>query len=127
MKRMLLLLVSITILQGCGEGVIPNSCILGSDVIHTIEAGSGYFQFNEELRAYTISYYVPGTIDSQLTGVICESLLPTNLPQEGRVSFSGEFIDDNDRFDPPTQTGGEEFFYLNLLSIEADPFEHDTH
>ena len=80
---------------------------------------SGYFSFNEELEEYTISYHVPGTIDSNWTGIICLNIIDSfDLPEEGRITFTGEFMDDQDRFNPTTQFGGQEFFFLNLISFE---------
>ena len=114
-------------LQSCGEGTIPNQCLLGGAIEHSVQDGVGRFTFNEELREYVINYHVPGTIDSFWTGVVCQSIPGTiELPEEGEVVFTGDFLDDNDRFNPNVQIGGQEFFYLNLSSVvrkvdDSDP------
>ena len=64
-----------------------------------------------------INYWKPGTIDTMYTGVVC------NLDNEWKVEdldviFSGYFKDDKGKIQPSSMFGGQEFYFLELISIE---------
>lgn len=103
---------------GCDE-VVPSGCDSGGDVVHEVNQVDGVISLYEDTDALVITYFVPGTIDSAWSGVVCNDAFPDFLIGENtRVRFSGKFRDDGDKLQPLVAFGGQEFFYLELTSIE---------
>ncbi len=97
-------------------GSVPAGCAQSGAVVHQLSNIAGTVGYGRDNTQLTLSYYVPGTIDSQWTGVVC------NLPNEyrvvgKRVTFSGEFRDAKGTLLPIF--GGEEMYYLYLTDIKS--------
>lgn len=90
----------------------PNrtTILKAKDVIGTIGGGT------VGGTTYGISLSVPGTLDSYVTGVICD--LPEAFKKDGlKVLFSGEYKTGCGRLVP--STGGEEIYFLHLTQIDS--------
>jgi hypothetical protein len=100
-----------------------NACSGGGAVDECVTTVQGSLFFKKDISAYVIRYFVPGTIDSHKTGVICKSEAGTidlDRSINTTVVFSGCFLDDNDEIQPTMMLGGEEFYYLDLTHIELN-------
>ena len=115
---LLILMASILTLSACDEDVTAG-CFSASKIEHTIENGEAFIFLEPDTGVRLLSYFVPGTIDSFYTGVLCDDdftdIQFTETHQ--RVTFSGHFRDDEGQVQFNVQTGGEEFFYLDLISL----------
>ncbi len=124
MKRKYQLLLGILIAAilvfttSCDEATTPG-CDRGGKVIHTVEEVEGSVTRYEDTNDILITYFVPGTIDSAWSGVVCNDLFPDfEIGENTRVRFSGNFRDDEDSLHPLEAFGGQEFFYLELTFVE---------
>src|SRR5919199_1498526 len=71
---------------------VNSACLVSRPVVHKAQRLKGRIVYRQDVDMYAISYYVPGTIDSQWTGLACN--LPDAYKVAGReVIFSGEFKD----------------------------------
>lgn len=121
MKRStLLILLLIGVGVSCREDNLPISpsanpaCIESSPVIHQAKSLKGIVGYRQDVAMYTINYHIPGTIDSQWTGLACN--LPTDYQVVGKqVQFSGDYRSTLGSVKPVL--GGEEIYYLYLSSI----------
>ena len=112
--------IAVTLIAGCRQAdeTIPESlstCAEAQTVVHRISSITGTVGYHINKDQLTLSYYLPGTIDSQWTGVVC------NLPAEyrvigKRVTFRGEFRDAQKKLTPVF--GGQEMYYLYLTDIK---------
>lgn len=125
MKRRYQLLLGIVIAvilvftTACEDGALTPDCDLGGKIEKTVDKVEGFISVDADTGVKTISYHVPGTIDSILTGVVCSEFFPDFKIEQGtRVRFSGNFRDDEGVLNPLVATGGQEFFYLELTFIE---------
>lgn len=126
MKRRYQLLLGIMIAiilvftSACEDGELSPGCDLGGKVEKTVDKVEGFISVNADTGVRTISYHVPGTIDSILSGVVCNELFPDFKIEQGtRVRFSGDFIDDEGVLDPLVRLGGQQFFYLDVTFVEV--------
>lgn len=114
-------LILFMLLFSCRPGIEPTNpeplgCDQSGAVMHEVSLVSGVVGYHLNSTQLMLSYYVPGTIDSQWTGVVC------NLPNEYRVfgkqvTFSGEFRDAKNTLRPVF--GGESMYYLYLTDIKS--------
>jgi len=93
------------------------SCFGTADIIGKADQYIGHVWFIEEEKRYAVVYYVPGSIDSQVYGIVCD--LPKEFQQERkRVKFSGTYRAYNGPAKPVL--GGQSFAYLELKAISAE-------
>ncbi|MEM9325865.1 MAG: hypothetical protein AAGA85_09420 [Bacteroidota bacterium] len=111
----LFLVISVS-LQGCSEDTDEaQGLLLPPDVwqVEEIEGVVGYWDFDQVDR-YFINVAVPGTIDSQVTGLIDE--MPADFQAVGlRVTFSGRYLEETTN--PRPMLGGQRVYSLELSSI----------
>lgn len=103
----------------CDNASQNPDCKKGGDIVHRVDEVEGRITFNDELQARVITYFVPGTIDSMWSGAICNDNLPEFEFGEGqKIRFSGNFRDDNNELETQEVFGGQEFFYLEVTSVQ---------
>jgi len=113
------LVITLSGSSGCSDQFA--TCHEWGKVEQSVKEGIGFLYFNVELKGFTISYHVPGTIDSFWTGLLCTHDFDSNYGNgeyRRKVIFSGTFRDDRGSLSPTTQIGGEEFYYLSLSYLE---------
>ncbi len=96
-------------------------CPFAGDIQHTIsEPTEGSLYFDEEVDEHYIRYFIEGTIDSFWVGYICSNAFPDFLFTQGMaVRFAGDFREITNGFEPNIQTGGDEYFILDISHLEA--------
>ncbi|GAB5523580.1 MAG: hypothetical protein Roseis2KO_14520 [Roseivirga sp.] len=113
-----LIAVILVFTTGCDEATTPG-CDRGGKIIHSVEEVEGHVSMYEDTNDILITYFVPGTIDSAWSGVVCNDLFPDfKIDENTRVKFSGNFRDDDGDLQPLVAFGGQSFFYLELTAIE---------
>ena len=106
---------------GCDDDSLT-PCSAGGEVDECLTDADGRLYYKEDIQAFVIRYFVPGTIDSFKTGVICKSevaevsSIELDKSLEVDVIFTGCFLDDKGDIQPTSFIGGEEFFYLQLTN-----------
>ena len=115
MNRIYLLLVSLFALS-CSQLKVDPDCYPNNRVEHEAKGWQGRVIYFEELGQWTIRYHVPGTIDTSYTGVVCDMPVEYQTDQL-QVIYSGYLKDDKEKIKPNTVLGGEEFYFLELLTI----------
>lgn len=94
---------------------LPAGCAQTRSIVHTVSKVTGIVGYYQQNTQLTVSYSLPGTIDSQWTGVVCN--LPAAYRVVGKkVLFSGEFRDVQGELKP--MFGGQEMYYLYLTAIQ---------
>lgn len=90
-------------------------CFDNNPVSHQAKNLKGIVGYRQDMAIYTINYHVPGTIDSQWTGLTCN--LPASYQTVGKeVRFTGEYRTTSGKVAP--RLGGEQIYYLYLSSVK---------
>lgn len=90
-------------------------CFDAHPVVRQVKNLNGRVGYRQDVKMYTVNYHVPGTIDSQWTGLLCN--VPVEYQSMGKeVRFSGEYRSTAGKIS--SQLGGEEIYYLYLSSIK---------
>ncbi len=87
-----------------------------NDPIKSVNGATGFIHYTDSTGEYVIYAAIPGTIDSQDVGVVCN--MPAEYEIDGlSVHFSGAYY----QFDREVLSGiaGQEFYYLRLTSIQS--------
>lgn len=111
------------ILCGCGSDSLDLNCSVNRKIEHVATNWPGRIYYDNDLRLYFVNYFVPGSIDSRYSSVVCNGLDESFRIDGMEVVFSGNLLDDRDEIQPLSLIGGQEFFYLQLTSIVASELE----
>ena len=103
----------------CTELRIDPDCWPKNEIIHEAENWKGTVIYNDELAAWMVNHYKPGTIDTYYTGAVC-NLSKEYQVEDLKIIFSGYFKDDKGKIQPSMMMGGQEFYFLELISIQVD-------
>ncbi|QDK80627.1 hypothetical protein EXU85_19245 [Spirosoma sp. KCTC 42546] len=119
-RSVLLILLLIGVGVSCQKDNLPippsanPACFESNPVTHQAKSLKGMVGYRQDVAMYTVNYHLPGTIDSQWTGLVCN--LPSDYQVVGKqVQFSGEYRSTLGNIKP--LFGGEEIYYLYLSSI----------
>ena len=117
LKIKYIMVYSIIVLASCDDSI--NTCNFGEIKFEAINWEGKLKRVDSR---FAITYHVPGTIDSFMTGIICDdSMIPEELKIEGSyVIFSGNYRDDLGVIDPLIKIGGEKFYFLELTVLTED-------
>jgi hypothetical protein len=108
-----LLLISVSSVNCETLNLVRPSC-KDSKIVSEVFDRIGTIQFDQG-RGYSVSYHVPNTIDSIITGVFC------NLPEEFKkagliIRYSGRYKEREK--DNLLLFGGQEIYTLELIDIK---------
>ena len=120
-KTILIVLGILFIGTQCDDEVSP--CSGGGAINECLTDANGRLYYKSDIKAYVIRYFVPGTIDSFKTGVICKTEvgdIELDKSINADVVFTGCFREDGGDIQPLSFTGGEEFFYLDLENVNIE-------
>ena len=118
--RNIYLLIFLLLFSACEDNEL-RPCGTKGEVVECVTNQNARLFYKTDLKAYVISYFVQGTIDSFNTGVVCTNdlnALSLDKSMNVEIVFSGCFLDDKDEIQPLSFMGGEEFFYLDITTIE---------
>ena len=98
---------------------LDTNCHLKEPIVARADDWEGYVAYDGKVGLYSIVYAVPGSIDDQWIGYVCN--MPDTFKRATlKVRFSGAYYRANQYI--PVTTGGQNNLYLQLSSIRIGSF-----